>query len=203
MKVISDRHLPAATFQTYKWLALVAVVYCLWAVVGGDPATVVRAFVALLVSVPLYPFFIRSMEAAAKRRSAEREPLDPLRRDGRSRPGMKARPDRRRSLRMQTLATNTIHVAKQRGRKAAAVVRAGRARVAHGRLVGRVRPGRGARERAAAGPALAQGTRLDVQLRRDPRRVRLCELAVYEPEARGALGRSLATTGSKDRSSPR
>jgi arginine:agmatine antiporter len=73
VKVIADRRLPAATFQTYKWLALVAVVYCLWAVIGGDPATVVRALVALLISVPLYPFFIRSMEAAAKRRSAERE----------------------------------------------------------------------------------------------------------------------------------
>jgi arginine:agmatine antiporter len=76
VKVIADRHLPAATFQTYKWLALVAVVYCLWAVVGGDPATVVRALVALLVSVPLYPFFIRSMEAAAKRHSAERGALE-------------------------------------------------------------------------------------------------------------------------------
>jgi arginine:agmatine antiporter len=76
VKVIADRHLPPATFQTYKWLALVAVVYCLWAVVGGDPATVVRALVALLVSVPLYPFFIRSMEAAAKRHSAERGALE-------------------------------------------------------------------------------------------------------------------------------
>jgi hypothetical protein len=35
-------------------------------VIGGDPQTVVRAMVALLISVPLYPFFIRSMEAAAK-----------------------------------------------------------------------------------------------------------------------------------------
>ena len=52
----------------YKWIALAAVVYCLWAIIGGDPATVVHAMVALLISVPLYPFFIRSMEAARKRK---------------------------------------------------------------------------------------------------------------------------------------
>ncbi len=36
----SDRttgKLPRTTFRTYKWLALVAVAYCLWAVIGGDP----------------------------------------------------------------------------------------------------------------------------------------------------------------------
>jgi len=76
VKVIFDRRLPLRTFRTYKWLALAAVVYCLWAVVGGDPTTVVHAMVALLISVPLYPFFIRSMEAAAKRRSAERGALE-------------------------------------------------------------------------------------------------------------------------------
>ena len=54
----------------YKWIALAAVAYCLWAVIGGDPDTVVHAMVALLISVPLYPFFIRSMEAAAKRNAA-------------------------------------------------------------------------------------------------------------------------------------
>jgi hypothetical protein len=32
---------------------------------------VVNAMVALLLSVPLYPFFIRSMEAAAKRKAAQ------------------------------------------------------------------------------------------------------------------------------------
>ena len=33
----------------------------LWVIVGSDPGTVMRATVALLISVPLYPFFIRSM----------------------------------------------------------------------------------------------------------------------------------------------
>jgi arginine:agmatine antiporter len=71
VKVVYDHRLPARTFQTFKWIAIAAVGYCLWAVVGGDPPTVVNAMVALLVSVPLYPFFIRSMEAAASRKRAE------------------------------------------------------------------------------------------------------------------------------------
>lgn len=65
VKVIYDLELPRSTFRTYKWIAIVAVVYCIWAVLGGDPVTVVHALAALLLSVPLYPFFIRSMEAAA------------------------------------------------------------------------------------------------------------------------------------------
>jgi len=70
VKVIYDKKLPRKTFQLYKWIALTAVVYCLWAVIGGDPDTVVHAMVALLISVPLYPFFIRSMDAAANKRIA-------------------------------------------------------------------------------------------------------------------------------------
>jgi arginine:agmatine antiporter len=66
VKVIHDQRLPAKTFYTYKWIAIAAVVYCLWVIFGGDPTTVVNAMVALLISVPLYPFFISSMEAAAK-----------------------------------------------------------------------------------------------------------------------------------------
>jgi arginine:agmatine antiporter len=45
-----------------------AVAYCLWTVLGGDPKTVVDALVALLLSVPLYPFFMKSMENVAKRK---------------------------------------------------------------------------------------------------------------------------------------
>ncbi len=68
VKVVHDHQVPHRTFLLYKWIALVAVAYCLWAVIGGDPDTVVRALVALLISVPLYPFFIRSMERAAQER---------------------------------------------------------------------------------------------------------------------------------------
>jgi arginine:agmatine antiporter len=70
VKVVYDHRLPARTFQTYKWVAMAAVVYCLWTVLGGDPPTVVNAMMALLISVPLYPFFLRSMEAAAERKRA-------------------------------------------------------------------------------------------------------------------------------------
>lgn len=72
VKVIHDRNLPSRTFRTYKWIAVAAVAYCLWAVIGGDPVTVVHAMVALLISVPLYPFFIRSMEVAAQRKRSQR-----------------------------------------------------------------------------------------------------------------------------------
>ncbi len=72
VKVVYDRRLPASTFRLFKWVAIIAVVYCLWTVLGGDPPTVVNALVVLLVSVPLYPYFIRSMEAAAKRKQALR-----------------------------------------------------------------------------------------------------------------------------------
>jgi arginine:agmatine antiporter len=70
VKVIFDQGLPLRTFRTYKWIAIAAVAYCLWAVIGGDPKTVVHALVALLLSVPLYPFFIQSMEAAQRRKQA-------------------------------------------------------------------------------------------------------------------------------------
>ena len=69
VKVVYDHKLPARTFKLYKWIALGAVAYCLATVLGGDPTTVVHAFVALLISVPLYPFFIRSMEAAKQKRA--------------------------------------------------------------------------------------------------------------------------------------
>jgi arginine:agmatine antiporter len=70
VKVAFDHGVPRRTFRLYKYIALGAVVYCLWTVIGGDPDTVVNAMVALLISVPLYPFFLRSMEAAAERKRA-------------------------------------------------------------------------------------------------------------------------------------
>jgi arginine:agmatine antiporter len=72
VKIVHDHQLPRRTFLTYKWIAITAVVYCLWVIVGGDPETVLHAMVALLLSVPLYPFFIRSMEAARKRKGARK-----------------------------------------------------------------------------------------------------------------------------------
>jgi arginine:agmatine antiporter len=68
VKVTFDHGVPRSTFRLYKWIAVSAVIYLLWTVIGGDPDTVVNAMVALLISVPLYPFFLRSMEAAAERK---------------------------------------------------------------------------------------------------------------------------------------
>jgi arginine:agmatine antiporter len=70
LKVLYDHGASHQTFVLYKCIALVAVAYCLFAVVGGDAKTVVHAMVALLISVPLYPFFIRSMAAARDRKAA-------------------------------------------------------------------------------------------------------------------------------------
>jgi arginine:agmatine antiporter len=70
VKVMFDHHVPPRTFVLFKWIAIAAVLYCLATILGGDPRTVVRAMVALLLSVPLYPFFIKSMEAAQKRKRA-------------------------------------------------------------------------------------------------------------------------------------
>ena len=71
VKVVHDHKLPARVFVTYKYIAIVAVIYCLWVIIGGEPRTVVHAMVALLISVPLYPYFIRSMEAAAARKASQ------------------------------------------------------------------------------------------------------------------------------------
>jgi arginine:agmatine antiporter len=70
LKVLHDNGASHRTFVTYKCIALIAVAYCLFAVVGGDPKTVVHALVALLISVPLYPFFMRSMAQARDRKLA-------------------------------------------------------------------------------------------------------------------------------------
>jgi arginine:agmatine antiporter len=55
------------SLHLYRVAALVAVVYCLWAMVGGDPHTIRNAFVALLISVPLYLFVTRRTQPAMLR----------------------------------------------------------------------------------------------------------------------------------------
>ena len=44
VKVIYDLGLPIETRRKYKWIALVAVIYCLWVLLGGDKPTIVYAF---------------------------------------------------------------------------------------------------------------------------------------------------------------
>lgn len=53
---------------TYVLIGLVAAIYCLWVIGGSAPNTARNAMIAILVSVPLYPFFIRSMHTAEKRK---------------------------------------------------------------------------------------------------------------------------------------
>ena len=68
VKVVFDHVGRGRTFNFFKVVALAAVCYCLWTIMGGDPKTVMQSLVGLLVSVPLYPFFIASMQAAAERK---------------------------------------------------------------------------------------------------------------------------------------
>ena len=60
-------HHERKSVHLYRVCALLAVVYCLWAVVGGDEHTVVNAFIALLISVPLYLFVTRRTQPAILR----------------------------------------------------------------------------------------------------------------------------------------
>jgi hypothetical protein len=60
-------HQERKSLHLYRACALLAVTYCLWAVVGGDEHTVVNAFIALLVSVPLYLFVTRRTQPAILR----------------------------------------------------------------------------------------------------------------------------------------
>jgi amino acid transporter len=72
VKVVHDHVGKGRTFTFFKVVALAAVAYCLWTVLGGDPNTVVQSLVALLLSVPFYPFFIRSMQEAANAKNQVR-----------------------------------------------------------------------------------------------------------------------------------
>ena len=59
INLLAIQKVSPATTLSFRLLALAAVFYCLWAVVGGDQHTVVNAFIALLLSVPLYLFVTR------------------------------------------------------------------------------------------------------------------------------------------------
>lgn len=66
--VCHDQHVPPATLRVYIAIGLVASVYCLWALYGSVPGTTRNALIVICASVPLYPFFIRSMKVAAERK---------------------------------------------------------------------------------------------------------------------------------------
>ena len=57
---------PRSTLVKYRIIVLVAVVYCLATIIGGDARTVMLALVALLVTVPLYAAVEKRMGEARK-----------------------------------------------------------------------------------------------------------------------------------------
>jgi arginine:agmatine antiporter len=67
INLLAIQHVSRKVTNTFRVLALSAVFYCLWAVVGGDEGTVVNAFVAMLLSVPLYLFVTRRTQPAILR----------------------------------------------------------------------------------------------------------------------------------------
>ena len=52
INLLAIHHDRSKSLNLYRFAALVAVFYCLWAMVGGDERTTRNAFVALLLSVP-------------------------------------------------------------------------------------------------------------------------------------------------------
>src|SRR4030095_2325383 len=75
INLLSVHRLPVNVRLTYRWIALAAVFYCLWAVIGGDEHTVLNAFVALLLSVPLYLFVTRRTQPAILRQPVVAPPM--------------------------------------------------------------------------------------------------------------------------------
>jgi len=67
INLLAIHHAPHRTMLAFQFIALAALLYCLWAMVGGDQRTVVNAFVALLLSVPLYLFVTRRTQPAILR----------------------------------------------------------------------------------------------------------------------------------------
>jgi arginine:agmatine antiporter len=67
VNLLAIHHDRSKSVSLYRFAALAAVFYCLWAMTGGDAHTVMNAFVALLLSVPLYLFVTRRTQPAILR----------------------------------------------------------------------------------------------------------------------------------------
>jgi len=74
INLLAIHHAPRRTMLTFQLIAVAAMLYCLWAMVGGDQRTVVNAFVALLLSVPLYLFVTRRTQPAMLRQPVAAPP---------------------------------------------------------------------------------------------------------------------------------
>lgn len=67
-KVCYDHGYRGTREITYVVIGLVAAGYCLWVIGGSSPESARNAMIGVLLSVPLYPFFIRSMKKAERRK---------------------------------------------------------------------------------------------------------------------------------------
>src|SRR5215831_12349074 len=67
INLLAIHHDSGTRLQAYRLFAIVAVAYCLWAVLGGAERTAVNTFVALPISVPLYRFVTRRTQPATLR----------------------------------------------------------------------------------------------------------------------------------------
>jgi arginine:agmatine antiporter len=67
INLLAIHHDRSKSVHVYRVAALLAVFYCLWAMIGGEARTVMHAFVALLLSVPLYLFVTRRTQPAILR----------------------------------------------------------------------------------------------------------------------------------------
>jgi len=70
-QVCYQQKVPAKTMRAAIVIGLAAATYCLWAIYGADSETTRGAMILVLVTVPIFPFFIRSMRAATERKAAE------------------------------------------------------------------------------------------------------------------------------------
>jgi arginine:agmatine antiporter len=86
INLLAIHHDRSKSLHVYRVAALLAVFYCLWAMIGGEARTVMHAFVALLLSVPLYLFVTRRTQPAILRQPvvAPPAPMEGDEKDSRS-----------------------------------------------------------------------------------------------------------------------
>lgn len=70
-KVCYVNAVPRAVLYRYVVIGLLAASYCVWVIMGAHPTVARNGMIVMLLSVPLYPFFIRSMREAAERKRFE------------------------------------------------------------------------------------------------------------------------------------
>jgi arginine:agmatine antiporter len=69
-QVCYQQKVPRRTMLSFIVIGLAAGVYCMWAIFGADAETTRGAMIILLATVLIFPFFIRSMRAAAEGKAA-------------------------------------------------------------------------------------------------------------------------------------